>query len=189
MRMESNPGEVLTGRPPWGSGLLNLKKEDTMRSISRRSLLGSVPVAAATVLSAADKKAPAKVMKLGGRVHPLDGIARENIKITDLKVTLLSAEIPKDRQWYSPRTIVWKSDAVLVQIFTDKEIRRGTPMAVSGHSFRIRSIGEVSMERNGNAGFPDFGLLRQSDHYVFAEAKTDPGGKNATRIKCLRFRQ
>ncbi|MGO9894245.1 MAG: mandelate racemase/muconate lactonizing enzyme family protein [Bryobacteraceae bacterium] len=93
-----------------------------MRSISRRSLLGSVPVAAATALSAADRKAPAKAMKLAGRVHPLDGIARENIKITDLKVTLLSAEIPKDRQWYNPRTIVWKSDAVLVEVFTDKGI-------------------------------------------------------------------
>jgi len=37
-------------------------------------------------------------------------------------VTLLSAEIPKERWWYNPRTIVWKSDAVLVQIFTDQGI-------------------------------------------------------------------
>src|ERR1035437_9698304 len=93
-----------------------------MPNISRRSLLGAVPAAAATVLSAADKKSPAKAAKLGGRIHPLDGIARENIKITDVKVTLLSAEIPKERWWYNPRTIVWKSDAVLVQIFTEKGI-------------------------------------------------------------------
>jgi len=93
-----------------------------MRNISRRLLLGSVPASAAAVLSAADRKAPAKAVNLAGRVHPLDGIARENIRITDLKVTLLSAELPKERQWYNPRTIVWKSDAVLVQIFTDKGI-------------------------------------------------------------------
>jgi galactonate dehydratase len=79
-------------------------------------------VAAATALSGADRKTPPKETKPGGRAHPLDGIARENIKITDLKVTLLSAAIPQDRQWYNPRTIAWKSDAVLVQVFTDKGI-------------------------------------------------------------------
>jgi galactonate dehydratase len=93
-----------------------------MRNLSRRSLLGTVPVAAATALFAAEKPLLAKSSIPGRRVHPLDGIARENIKITDLKVTLLSAPIPADRQWFNPRTIVWKSDAVLVQVFTDQGI-------------------------------------------------------------------
>jgi L-alanine-DL-glutamate epimerase-like enolase superfamily enzyme len=64
------------------------------------------------------------------RSRPLEGILRENLKITDIKVTLLSAEIPKERWWYNPRTIVWKSDAVLVQVFTDQGIvgiGEGTP--------------------------------------------------------------
>lgn len=90
--------------------------------ISRRTLLGSLPLAATTALAAADSQAPAAAAKPAGRVDPLENVARENLKITDMKVTLLSAEIPKERQWYNPRTIVWKSDAVLVQIFTDKGI-------------------------------------------------------------------
>ena len=94
-----------------------------MRRISRRSLLGSVPmVAGARLLGAAEKPTASKATNLEVRCHPLDGVVRENIKITDLKVTLLSAEIPKERQWYNPRTITWKSDAVLVQVFTDQGI-------------------------------------------------------------------
>jgi len=93
-----------------------------MRKISRRALLGSLPLAATPALAGADQQAPAAATKLAGRMHPLENVARENLKITDMKVTLLSAEIPKERQWYNPRTIVWKSDAVLVQIFTDKGI-------------------------------------------------------------------
>ena len=34
------------------------------------------------------------------RNHPLDGVRREDIKITDLKVTLLSFELPPKEQWY-----------------------------------------------------------------------------------------
>lgn len=90
--------------------------------ISRRTLLGSLPLAATTALAGADPQGPAAAPKPAGRVDPLENVARENLKITDMKVTLLSAEIPKERQWYNPRTIAWKSDAVLVQIFTDKGI-------------------------------------------------------------------
>jgi galactonate dehydratase len=94
-----------------------------MKGISRRTLLGSVPVLAGTALSgAAQKPAVKSAATPGNRSHPLDGIKRESLKVTDVKVTLLSAEIPKERWWYNPRTIVWKSDAVLVQIFTDKGI-------------------------------------------------------------------
>jgi L-alanine-DL-glutamate epimerase-like enolase superfamily enzyme len=113
-----------------------------MKDISRRSLLGSLPLAATTALAAADKQAPAKATKLARRSHPLENIARENLKITDVKVTLLSAEIPKERQWYNPRTIVWKSDAVLVQIFTDKGIvgiGEGTPY---GGPVEMKKYGE-----------------------------------------------
>jgi hypothetical protein len=34
------------------------------------------------------------------RNNPLDGITRENIKITDMKVTLLSCELSPEEQWY-----------------------------------------------------------------------------------------
>ena len=33
------------------------------------------------------------------RTHPLEGIGRENIKITDIKVTLLSYRLKPEEQW------------------------------------------------------------------------------------------
>jgi L-alanine-DL-glutamate epimerase-like enolase superfamily enzyme len=61
------------------------------------------------------------------RNHPLDGVERENIWITDMKVTLLSCEIPPEEQWYldwiPERYKAWKTDSILVEIFTDKGIK------------------------------------------------------------------
>jgi L-alanine-DL-glutamate epimerase-like enolase superfamily enzyme len=56
------------------------------------------------------------------RVHPLAGIAREKLKITDIKITLMSYELPKHRQWVTSTIAVWKTDAVLVEVFTDRGI-------------------------------------------------------------------
>lgn len=83
-----------------------------MPLLTRRALLGSA-------LAAPGMQALATAAR---RAHPLEGIGRENIKITDVKVTLLSYELPPDKQWLTARIIVWKTDAVLVQIFTDKGI-------------------------------------------------------------------
>jgi len=87
------------------------------KNVTRRSVLASCAVAVAQ-----GQQKTGRSTKLPARNHPLDGVQRENIKITDVKVTLLSAEIPKERYWYNPKTIVWKSDAVLVEVFTDKGI-------------------------------------------------------------------
>jgi hypothetical protein len=51
----------------------------------------------------------------------LDGIARENLRITDVKVTLLSCRLPEGKHWFGSYPD-WKTDAVLVQVFTDKGI-------------------------------------------------------------------
>jgi len=56
------------------------------------------------------------------RVHPLEGVPRENLKVTDVKVTLMSYELPPDKRWMVASILVWKTDAVLVEIFTDKGI-------------------------------------------------------------------
>ena len=79
-----------------------------MTAASRRQFLGS---ALATVLA---KAAPGE--------HPLEGIRRENIRITDVRVTLLSYELPPDKQWMTADILVWKTDAVLVEVLTDKGI-------------------------------------------------------------------
>lgn len=60
------------------------------------------------------------------RSHPLDLISRENIKITDVKVTLLSAETPRNKQWIPswmpPDYLWWKTDSIFVEVKTDKGI-------------------------------------------------------------------
>jgi L-alanine-DL-glutamate epimerase-like enolase superfamily enzyme len=55
-------------------------------------------------------------------LHPLDGISRENITICDVKVTPMSYELPRDKQWITGTWVAWKTDAVLVQVFTDQGI-------------------------------------------------------------------
>ena len=60
------------------------------------------------------------------RNHPLDGLARENVTVSDIKVTLLSHEYPEDEQWYldwiPERYKAWKSDSILVEVFTNQGI-------------------------------------------------------------------
>jgi galactonate dehydratase len=74
-------------------------------TISRRAFLGTA--VAAPVLAA--------------RQSPLDGVARQNLKITDVKVTIMSCEL-KDKSWLTGTQLIWKSDAVLVEVLTDKGI-------------------------------------------------------------------
>lgn len=57
------------------------------------------------------------------RMHPAEGLKRQNILITDIKVTPLSYVAPKDTYlWRVGGLVVWKSDAALVQVFTNKGI-------------------------------------------------------------------
>jgi galactonate dehydratase len=67
-----------------------------------------------------------------GMHHPTQAIKRENLKITDIKVTPLSYVDPNRNLWRSGRDIVWKTDAALCQVFTDQGIvgiAEGTPYA------------------------------------------------------------
>ena len=64
------------------------------------------------------------------RNHPLDGIERHNLKITDVKVIPLSYVDPKGDLWRSANYQVWKTDGAITQIFTDQGIvgiGEGTP--------------------------------------------------------------
>lgn len=73
---------------------------------------------------------------------PLDGVRRENLKITDIRVTLLSCEL-KDRAWMTATMLIWKSDAVLVEVFTDKGIVGiGESSPYGGPEFLKRTIEE-----------------------------------------------
>ena len=74
--------------------------------LSRRSMLGAAAGLAA---------APAFSLS-----HPLDGVKPEKLKITDVRVTLLSYELPREKQWVTGRGVTWKTDSILVEVFTDK---------------------------------------------------------------------
>lgn len=56
------------------------------------------------------------------RSHPAEGLEREDITITDIKVTPLSYVHKGDYLWRVGGLVVWKSDAALVQVFTNKGI-------------------------------------------------------------------
>jgi galactonate dehydratase len=89
-----------------------------MTNYSRRSFLG---LAAALPTLAASETNPRRA---GGvrRLHPLDGISRENLTIRDVTVTPMSYELPRDKQWITGTWVAWKTDAVLVRVFTEQGI-------------------------------------------------------------------
>ena len=58
------------------------------------------------------------------RMHPLNDIRRENIKITDIKVTLLSYLLKPEEQWTDgdDNVIIWQTSSVITEVFTDAGI-------------------------------------------------------------------
>ena len=56
------------------------------------------------------------------RTYPLEGIERENIKITDIKVTPLSYVDPKRNLWRSGKICVWKTEGGRGNVTTLKSI-------------------------------------------------------------------
>jgi L-alanine-DL-glutamate epimerase-like enolase superfamily enzyme len=101
-----------------------------MMPLSRRSFLTKYVTAAAGLAGLANQGcSKAKEMD---RKHPLDGISRENIRITDITLTPLSYVDPKQDLWRSDSYTVWKTDAALTQVYTDQGIigiGEGTPYA------------------------------------------------------------
>jgi L-alanine-DL-glutamate epimerase-like enolase superfamily enzyme len=79
---------------------------------------------------------------LAAAAHPLDGIRRDNLKITDIRVTLMSYPL-KEKSWITATMLIWKSDAVLVEVFTDKGIVGiGESSPYAGPEFLKKTIEE-----------------------------------------------
>ena len=99
----------------------NFKRRDFFKSS-----LATAGILAAGSLSGCKDKEDA-VGSSRSRNHPLDGLEKENIKVVDLKVTLLSFELPPNEQWYldwiPERYKCWKTDSILVEVFTDAGIK------------------------------------------------------------------
>lgn len=83
-----------------------------MPQIPRRSFLLSAAAAAGAACTGGGP---------GACHHPLDGVRREDLQITDVKATLLSHDL-KDKAWVTAKMLIWKSDAVLVEVFTKQGI-------------------------------------------------------------------
>ncbi len=95
-----------------------------MKNLSRRNFLRTVPLAAGaaslgTLSACADPQATTGNLS---RRSPLDGVSREPLKITDVKVTLMSYALPRDKQWVSAVFLVPKTDCCLIEVFTDQGI-------------------------------------------------------------------
>ena len=103
-----------------------------MFEASRRSFLWGAGAALAgrRGRAAGSPEAQREAAEHAGIAHPSQGIVREKIRITDIKVTPLSYVDPKRNLWRTDRYIVWKTDAALCQVFTDQGIvgiAEGTP--------------------------------------------------------------
>lgn len=100
-----------------------------MTKLTRRSLIGAAAtMAGAYPLRAQFRKTSAEALREAaeelGHVHATQGIPRQKLKITDVKVTLLSWVDPSPEKdlWRTDDYIVWKTDAAIVSVYTDQGI-------------------------------------------------------------------
>ena len=100
-----------------------------MSTSTRRLFLGSLSgVAGAAALAGAQAgRSPARKSRASlpkNRISPLDGIAREKIRITDIKVTNLAYRLRPEEEWpdSDSNVIIWKTESVIVRISTDAGI-------------------------------------------------------------------
>ncbi len=90
---------------------------------TRRGFLGGAFLSTAAACSTPPPARPT-------RNHPLDGIARENIKITGVRVRLFSCDIPLEKWWYGAGV------TILTEVFTDAGIVGiGGPSPYGGPDF------------------------------------------------------
>ena len=98
-----------------------------MSNTSRRAFIGSTAAAAGAytlgnITGCGEPSTDKPAAKKTTRKYPLDDIERENITITDIKVTMLSHELKPEEYWATAKIVCWKTDSVLVEVFTDRGI-------------------------------------------------------------------
>ncbi len=121
-----------------------------MKSISRRRFISTS--AAGTFIATSGIGCSNSPERPSSQVrnHPLDGISKEKMKIIDVKVTLLSVEIPPEEQWYldwiPERYKCWKADSILVEVFTDVGIKGIGGATQYGGPSRVKSYTEETIK-------------------------------------------
>jgi len=90
-----------------------------MNPWSRRTFLST----AAALPAAAQPRKPAALP--GNRLSPLDGIPRQNIKISNLRLISLGYRLKPEEEWPDGdnNNIIWKTESVIVEISTDAGIK------------------------------------------------------------------
>jgi L-alanine-DL-glutamate epimerase-like enolase superfamily enzyme len=86
---------------------------------TRRTFLGSLAGAGALV----GQRRGATALS-NSRTSPLDGVTREKIRITDVKLINLAYRLKPEEQWPDAdnNVIIWKTESVIVQLSTDAGI-------------------------------------------------------------------
>jgi len=81
--------------------------------------MGSLPALAGASTLAGQRRGGSALPK--GRISPLDGVTRENIKVTDIKVTSLGYRLKPNEEWPDggSNSIIWKTESVIVEVSTD----------------------------------------------------------------------
>ncbi|MCB0685132.1 MAG: hypothetical protein KDC53_01370 [Saprospiraceae bacterium] len=94
-----------------------------MDTISRRTFIENASILSATsLLQGMGWSRMHSSGSAADRSHPAEGLEREDIVITDIKVTPLSYKHDGEYLWRCGGLYVWKSDAALVEVFTNKGI-------------------------------------------------------------------
>ena len=105
------------------------------------------------------------------RDNPAEGLHRENITITDIKVTPLSYKHDGEYLWRCAGLYVWKSDAALVQVFTNVGIvgiAEGSPYR-GPHNLKVYTDKYITpMLKGANVFDVDF-LTNNQGHNTIAE--------------------
>ena len=86
---------------------------------SRRLFMKSLSGVAGASALAGQQRGGATLPK--GRISPLDGVTRQNIKITDVKVINLAYRLKPEEEWPdgAANGIIWKTESVIVEVSTD----------------------------------------------------------------------
>jgi len=94
-----------------------------MLTYTRRLFMQSLSGMAGASALAGQQRGGSSLPK--GRISPLDGVTRQNIKITDVRVTDLGYRLKPEEEWPDgdQNVIIWKTESVIVEVSTDAGLR------------------------------------------------------------------
>jgi L-alanine-DL-glutamate epimerase-like enolase superfamily enzyme len=94
-----------------------------MSASTRRFFLGSLAGAGGASALTGQQARPASLP--ADRISPLDGVKREKIKITNIKVISLGYRLKPEEEWPDAdnNNIIWKTESVIAEVSTDAGLK------------------------------------------------------------------